>query len=91
MPIGNSHTNNFQLNNQAGQLAVSLRDTCTKILALQSWTASQGVPGLQEIGFTAADAAAFIAEVGELAGAAVADFAPQGGISGKIAGLTGPS
>ena len=95
MPIGHSATNHFQLNSQACQLAVTLRDTCTKILALQGYVTAQGITGLQAAGFSAEDAAAFTTEISRLAGASVPDFSrpPQekGSIHAAIAGLTGPA
>jgi hypothetical protein len=103
MPIGNSVTSSFALNSQAGQLAVTLRDTCHKILSLQAWVTQQGSTGLQAIGFTAADATAFITEVSYLNTVALifTGVVQQGGVGGigasqfnfenAVSALTGPS
>jgi hypothetical protein len=95
MAIGNSAANQFQLNTQAGQLATGLRDICARILALEAYAAGQGLTGLQAAGFSPEDAAAFLAETGELAAAKVRDFAvpvtQPGSIHSRISGLTGPS
>lgn len=103
MAIGNSATNQFALNSQAGQLAIALRDTCHKILALQTWVVQQGSNGLQAIGFTAPDAAAFMTEVSYMNSIALifTGQLQQGGTGGigaimfnfesGISALTGPS
>jgi hypothetical protein len=63
--IGNQ-PNVQQLNSQAAQLAATWRSTAQQTLALQSYVTSLGQAGLVGLGFTSADAAAFITAVNQM-------------------------
>ena len=60
MPIGNTPTTTFQVNNQGAQLAVQLRTLMGQISVFTGWVAQQGAQGLQNIGFTSDDAQAML-------------------------------
>jgi len=62
MAIGNQPSNAFQVNNLAAQLAVQLRTVCAAISVFSGWVAGQGATGLQNIGFSSADAQAMLTQ-----------------------------
>lgn len=55
-----------QVNQNAGQIAVNLRNLMQQIQNFQAWIATQGAAGLEALGFTAGDAATMISTIGNL-------------------------
>jgi hypothetical protein len=67
MPIGDTPTTPFQLNNQAAQLARQLRTLMDAISVFSGWVAGQGARGLQDnLGFTSDDANAMLTQASYL-------------------------
>lgn len=85
------------LNNLAGQMAISLRDNCQKILGLWAYVNSGGVgqAGLEAMGFTADDALTFMSLVDQMATVAqvfqgTATQATNYSFASALTALTGP-
>jgi hypothetical protein len=58
--------NQAQVNQNAGQIAVSVRNIMQQVQNFQAWVSTQGAAGLEALGFTAADAATVISTIGNL-------------------------
>lgn len=94
MAVGSVATQ-AQLNAQLAQLAQGLRTTAGQILLLWSYANTLGLTGLEALGFTPADAQAYLDAVNHLATVAqvyqgTATQATQFNFQNSLAAVTGP-
>jgi hypothetical protein len=95
MAIGNID-NVQQLNSMAAQYAGQYRSVSEQVMDLQDYVTAQGSAGLQALGFSSADATAFITQVSYLANIAgviqgTATVASPFNFVNELIALTGPS
>lgn len=95
MAIGNQ-PNVAQLNSQAAQIASTWRSTAQQTLALQAYVTGLGQAGLVTLGFSSADATAFITVVNQMSTMAglfqgTATQATTFNFQNALVALTGPN